>query len=270
MTVEDLRKNFEIITKKDNGKEIYYFKCDEDKLDNIKGKFVLTVYPHQWWGNVIDPNVVVLALNPGYSAGSDELDSIIFGELIEENYKLNMIDGHCYGQFLFGDSGNKNNIPFKYSSISKWWRNVFEDIIPNDIVDNYNKTEINCFNKNVGFFNLVGYQSKRANDINIKCPSKEKIIEHIKQLAEDKKRLFIFVWGKSSWEANGLNINNNYIEVNKRNNKTDKICGQNKKLNIKIKADNDRQLLKNLLLDKKVDENEKKNFLKKYNEKYEG
>lgn len=262
---EDLINNFELKTKVESGKKIYYFKCDEGNLDELKKKFVLSVYPHQWWGNVIDPKVVVLALNPGYSAGADELDSLVFGDLIEKNYKLK----NGYGQFLFGDRENESKIPFKYSSISKWWRNVFEDIIEDDLPNDYDKKKINKFNNNVGIFNLVGYQSRNAKNTNIDCKSKKTIIEHIKALAnDDEDRFFIFVWGKSTWEASGLEIKNNFIEVNKRNSENDKICSQNKKLNVKIEDKNDRKLLKKILLNEEIKEDTFKKFMKKYNEDY--
>ena len=270
MNVED----FKIISKEKNGRTYYYFKCDKDCLDAINEKFVLSVYPHQWWGNVLNPSVVVLAINPHYGVGEDELDSAVFEKLILNNYSLN--NGH--GQYLFDDSIGECNVPFKYSSVSRWWRNIFEDILPDVLSDNLNdkeKKEIHSFNGNVGFFNLVGYQSRNADNITkINCESEKRILAHVNELAKDKNRVFIYVWGKDKWDKafakNEMKCNiKNYIEVNKKDSINPKISTQNKKLNIKIKNDNDRNILKTILTSKDVNRKVVNDFLNKYGVKNE-
>ncbi len=230
--INELRKCFKF-----NDEELknghYIFECDINDIDIIKYKFVTTVYPHQWWGNIVNPKIVFLALNPGYSKGADELDSAVFENIIMKNYKLE----NNIGQNVFN---NKNlgykDLSFDYSSTYKWWRNIFDGIIPEDWFDNDVTMEI--FNKNVAFFNLVGYQSENTSSLYKKCKSTKLIAKYVNLLArEDKNRLFIFIWGKDDWDKIIVNNKiNNFIEINKNDNKNrDKeINKRNKSIKNKI------------------------------------
>ena len=277
MDVKKLKENFRINDKNDGKKTIYYYECDKNKSGDVPSiiddKYELTVYPHQWWGNIANPKVVVLALNPGYSQGVDELDSILFGNLIEKNY-----NSDDYYQFLFGDecgasefSKNGNKILFKYSSVSCWWRKVFEEVLPNDLSGNLSEEEkntINLFNHNVAFFNLVGYQSKDTSDLYTKSNSTDKIVEYVNDLV-NKDRLFIFVWGKGEWVKKGLKINDmNYIEVNKNDEQNKKngrnVNPRNKLMKNKLVKKEDYIKLRSFLVDYELEKSKFDSFVNDY------
>ncbi len=256
----DFKKSFELIVKEDNKKKKYVFKCDYDDVGIFDVKFELTVLPHQWWGNIKNPKVVFLAINPGYKAGSDELDTLLFDDLILKNY--DPLENNF--QYLFGNCGNgKADISFRYSSTSCWWRSVFDEIIPNDLVDSDNDT-IKRINNNVGFFNLVGYQSKNSQNLYFNCKSTKKIVHYINDLPNQNNILFIFVWGKNKWENCGLHVKN-YIEINKPHNITQKICGQNKYLKIKITDEKDRKIFRGFLMNDELVYKDFEEFLNNYN-----
>lgn len=271
--VEYLRKEFEIIDEYKNNKKIYYFKCDaNDKNTLIEKGFELTVLPHQWWGNIVNPKVVILAINPHYGAGEDELDSMVFEDLIKNNH---ILVNDC-GQFLFDDSKGKCDIPFIYSSVSRWWMKVFKGIIPDVLEKNLSakdKEILKLFNENIGIFNLVGYQSVNANNIpKIECKSEENVLNYVNQLASEKNsgRIFIFVWGRDKWidafSRYGLECNiTKYIEVNRNDSINKNINTQNKKLSIKVNEthEEDRNTLKNILTGSATNE-EIEDFIKKY------
>lgn len=249
ITINSLKGKFDFDKEHmDNGE--YIFTCDSNNtIDNMKGKFEFSVLPHQWWGNIKDPKIVVLALNPGYSQGNDELDSIVYKGLITNNYNLNL----DHAQYMF-DKTSKGigGLSFEYSSISRWWRKVFSEFIPDKICfkpgayfknEQDYKEKINRFNEKVGFFNLVGYQSKDSSYIEkaYDCESAKLIAQYVNELAKTGNRLFIFVWGKDSWDeviTKNCKENNikNYIVINKNDNivREKKINCRNRYLKNKI------------------------------------
>ena len=181
-----LSDKFKFDEEKEKSKQ-YIFKCDIEHFSSLHDKFVLSVLPHQWWGSVLNPKIVFLALNPGYSIGNDELDSIVFKDFIINNYKLN---NYKRGRYLFDDElKGIDGLSFEYSSISRWWRKVFCNFIPNNSLNEYSnyfvdskdyKEKIDRFNNRIGFFNLVGYQGKDSNYIHkgFNCDS-TKLIAHM-------------------------------------------------------------------------------------------
>lgn len=214
-------------------KDIAFFpRGQKDLLYNTK------VYPQPWWGNIVNPKIVVLSLNPSYDEGADELDNAVFRNILEENLE-NPVS-------LFGNKfKNEYDVPFKYSSVSEWWRNVFSEIIPNDLLED--SDEINLFNENVGIFNLDGYHSKNVDKLNSHLSTSKKMVEYINSLAQCENRLFIFVWGKGTWDKRGLKVTSNFIEVNKSH-KNCIINPRNKMLKNKINNVKDKEKLKDILI----------------------
>jgi len=182
-------------------------KEDKEIFDkyHLYNKFKLHLHPHPWYGNIKDPEIVVLAINPSYARNSDELDSEVYKEIFISN--LQMFNKNR-GAYLFNEEINGiNNIPFKYSSVSEWWEKVFEEIVTDENGNLKDNDFLNSFNKKVGIFNLIGYHS--ANSTNLNCNGIKELntvkntVKYIEKLMNDEDKIFIFVWGKALWEKIG-------------------------------------------------------------------
>lgn len=136
------------------------------------------LYPDPWLGNIKDPEIIVLALNPSYDPINDEVDEVkIKNNFLEENL------------------GRKDSdIPNWYEDMKgtttlKWWLKRLESIFQidsnynnNDDVESFyeklfledlrkNSKEVLKTNliKKIGIFNLCGYHSKQYTKIASKC-----------------------------------------------------------------------------------------------------
>ena len=223
-TLENLKKAWDGVT---GDVDEMISKADRDYLEhnpNFNKKFIdnfnFKVHPHPWFGNIENPSIVVLAINPGYSKNADELDSVIFKELLDNNLKMKFTNK---GAKLFDDEGvvlsKELSVPFKYSSVSNWWEKVFEEVLVNKDTNELDKQMVDSFYSKVAIFNLVGYQSKDADKIGKtykNLPTTAAMIEHVKHL-DNGERLFIFVWGEKRWNELGFEVGKcDKIVVNKQ------------------------------------------------------
>ncbi len=255
MDINQLKKIWELETKT----EKYIASIDKNDCKWREDDFNLTVFPEPWWGNINDPKIIVLALNPSYVRSADELDTLVFKEFFDKNIKIE----NNQAVNLFDDEITSNNIQFINSSVSEWWRKVFEyddKFVPN-FKDDDNLLDI--IKNKVGIFNLIGYHSKNAD-----CLKKSRnnpkttdiIIKYLNEIIDNTDNtniLFIFLWGKNTWESYGLKTTDiNYcIEINKNDSKDrgqnvngepKKVSSQNKYFKNKISYDDFKKILKGI------------------------
>ena len=190
----------------------YYFKNDNDCLmkydkfvNNEKHneeyksnyKIHLEVLPQPFFGNIDNPEILVLAKNPSYDEFGDEFDTKMYLEKRNdyENYiddlkKVNLskkIDVNKFIEVVKSDHLDiaDDNINYLFFNAWKWWKeNVFCQIELNE--------KLCCLN-------LHGYHSRYYNEVN---DNKNINIECLKQLLEsfkNVKQIFV-VWGDSLWE----------------------------------------------------------------------
>ena len=205
--------------------------CKEQLLNR---GFILDRYPQPFWGNITNPEVIVLGLNPSDEFITDRLESILFSKEIENNLNGNIplnwkklktdlsTDLTKTKEFLGSESKTFKLLElfkdYPYLSDKKkelWCDKVFDGY-------SYNPNEI-------GFFNLVGYASKDSNSLDYSFIKKELfttkiLIKYLNNLIEAKTtKLIIIVWGKSKWIENGLKVNDKeLIVVNENKNNRNK------------------------------------------------
>ncbi|MGI6781379.1 MAG: hypothetical protein ACOX56_00865 [Acholeplasmataceae bacterium] len=214
------------------------------------------LWPHPWWGNIENPKVIVLALNPSYDPIDDEKDDIVLGGLYKK---------------AFDDPvQNKINLFAFKSNSTDWWRNkVFaeegKEVNPDKII------------KNVGVFQILGYRSlsyfkipkkalkteeKLKKDDSFKefidkfqniceslklknkyndnyLPTQNAMRLHVQSLInEDKDRYVVIVWGKGHWKQLRLDFpdkENRVLRANEKNYRNQNIFKeQNKEYSKKI------------------------------------
>ena len=102
--------------------------------------------PHCFWGNIKDPEIVILAKNPSYSI-DDELDNKYFRKTFMGNLKIEDRDESIIN-VLFS-STSYDGIPFELSCVSKWWRAFFDK--------NINLSNQETFMSKICILNLCGY-----------------------------------------------------------------------------------------------------------------
>ena len=161
------------------------FKYEYDSNDFFKSlknysedtKIITDCVPTPFVGSIENPDIIVLALNPSFDKGQDEMDKIILDWNESDNYYdfLTRID-------VVNVNDSAKRIPFT----TAWWRNVFDGV---------------TVNKSVGIFNLMCYHSKHyPTTKKILLLSQEIVIDYIKALLNNNKEIkVIFVWGKKYW-----------------------------------------------------------------------
>jgi hypothetical protein len=227
------------VSKKDAA-VLYYQK--ELGNENLKLSYFYQthVLPHPWWGNINNPKVIVLGLNPSYDPINDEMDDKLPG---------------VYDALLNNIDKNKNPINwlnFSDAKTSQWWKITLGTLI--DSVDN------ELLYKNVGFFNLCGYHRDSYKNVQQKClikkenmnkevkefvnkfdfisqslsdqmpryndkylPTQNAIILHINKLIRSSEvKHVILLWGYNEWFYAGINLKDSEISkklliVNKYN-----------------------------------------------------
>jgi hypothetical protein len=219
---------------------LYYHK--ELGKENLKLSYFYQthVLPHPWWGNINNPKVIVLGLNPSYDPINDEMDDKLPG---------------VYDALLNNIDKNKNPINwlnFSHAITSQWWKETLGSLITS-----VGKESIY---KNVGFFNLCGYHRDSYKNVQQKClikkenmnhdlkefvnkfdfisqslsdqipiyndkylPTQNAIILHINKLIRSSEvKHVILLWGHKEWVDAGINLRDSEISkklliVNKYN-----------------------------------------------------
>lgn len=201
---------------------LYENKREDIKL-NLSYFYQTHLLPQPWWGNIIDPKVIVLALNPSYDPINDEKDERIPGVI--ESLNNNLISGqHTMNWFKFQDA-----------EATKWWMRT--------LGDSYNKNDLDLIYKNVGFFNFCGYHRDSFKNVTQKClikkpsfskglrnfvdtfddivrnlsdknipfyndkylPTQNAIVLHINKLIRSSKtKNIVVIWGYKEWVNAGV------------------------------------------------------------------
>ncbi|MDE6407044.1 MAG: hypothetical protein K2K50_00365, partial [Anaeroplasmataceae bacterium] len=181
-------------------------KVPQSFFDNYKTHVV----PLPFWGNIKDPDYIVLGLNPSYEPFVDELESSLFYDelknTLEESSKtkINWLDKNfdLRAKLLVKELNlnindtkinkiSKNN---KVNATAKWWNEVFDIEFKNEEIKK------SAFGK-IAFFNLCGYHSGSFNETGIKAlPTVKATIEYVKclmktQTEEKKDRRIILICG---------------------------------------------------------------------------
>lgn len=177
------------------------------KIDD-RTAFRFDFLPQPWWGNIKNPDVIILALNPGIDNTEKE---------DEEKYKdkiLLNLNGHDTINWM--SDGN--------SSGHKWWKDTFKDIIQMGTID-----QDTIYNK-VGVFQLIGYHSEKFNSgdyetlekmlkakLGVKSgllPTQIAVFNHLSYLIKEYKPVVVIIWGQKFWRkyVGGLD-GYNYIDT---------------------------------------------------------
>ena len=157
------------------------------------------VLPEPWWGNIKNPNVIILGRCPKYMEKSDEKEYEEFKKKLSSNQMLTEINW-------------LDNIDKEYNYSGKWWKNNVLSKFYDDS-KKINKETDNYLYKNIGYFNLVGYHAttgtylrktiyKGKNAI----PSVQAIVKYVNEIIKNYKPLVIFMWkkNKGEWIESGL------------------------------------------------------------------
>ena len=215
-----------------NDSNEYIAECDRGVLkDNLKMSFFYRthLFPLPFIGNVQEPDVLILALNPSYDPIHDEED--ISGK---EVYKyLNQL----YEVNFFVDQEKSISILGNFTF--NWWKkNVF-----NDLSLRSNSTKI-------GLFNLCGYHSRGYEEVPKRCLNNGKYLtsqEKTRKIVFDlinceTTRLVIIVWGSKYWntylgEECFIRNKNKIIVLNEENSRNKSIakCYKNESKNAILK-----------------------------------
>ncbi len=192
---------------------------DEKIINKIKETFDyvnnIVLIPHCFWGNINDPEIVILAKNPSLNY-NDILDNKYYSKIFEENLKLENRDE--IKNILFSNDAT-NGIPFELSGVSRYWRNVFGE--------NLNVDNQNSFMNNICIINLCGYYKTSSGDIDEKLywfyDEKEEICDTLKNCLTNKKLKKIFtLWTKNNnpWikVLEKMEININSVDQAKKKN----------------------------------------------------
>lgn len=233
--------------KNENCKNYYVSEKDYEQLID-KEKLSLSyfyqthVMPQPFFGNIENPEIVVLAKNPTYNPKYEIKESDEFRKKISKGNN---------------DKENIHNLWFELSSLDfeqrctqKWWYETFEGFFNKD-----NHNEFKNILKHVGIFNLCGYHSKTYNNFpsyyfktdylktEKKLPTQICLRNYLEQLVtEPEVKYIILIWGKDEWESLMEkkffdNLSDKLLIVNKENKTNHKI----------INAPEIKEKLKNLL-----------------------
>ena len=154
--------------------------------DDLKKLKMSYFYPthlmvHPFWGNIISPKIIVLALNPGYKPLEDEFDEIqSMGDKESSEDSIKFIEAFQEGIENLNDKEKRIELlKFKKTSSYDWWSNKVLGLL----AENGEKVH-----NNIGFFNMLGYQSqdysekpygviKNINEINDPIDKNEKSLK---------------------------------------------------------------------------------------------
>ena len=181
--------------------------------------FQTHLLPQPFWGNIVNPKIVVLGLNPSYDPVNDENDEFdIKGDLVK-----NLSDY----DFSFNWFNHKTNNYNESTSGFKFWSETLGEL-------HHGSQELYCDEKSIfestGFFNLYGYHKSPFKEIQQKCyketygdkylPTQRLLFNHLKSIIS-KDTYVIVIWGYQYWEDTGLlsehNIDTSKLLIVNRN-----------------------------------------------------
>jgi hypothetical protein len=173
--------------------------------------FQTHLLPQPFWGNIANPKIVVLGLNPSYDPVNDEQDEFeLMGDLVKN---LNDYD------FSFNWFNHKKNNS-ELTSGFKFWSETLGEF-------HHGSKDPNCVEQsifeNVGFFNLYGYHKSPFKEIQQKCfrptykgkylPTQKALFTHLKTIIS-KDTYVIVIWGYQYWKDTGV-LSEVYIDTSK-------------------------------------------------------
>lgn len=167
-------------------KEVMKMSPSSNSILNFDFRYI----PQPYWGNIKDPKLIILTLNPGFST--------------PEEYKLNEVRKTDFINNLC-QSPSLNWLKMHETKGKNWWYKTIKDFKADDVI--YQK---------VGFFELYGYHSKSfksseyksIRDLNKKVfgiangklPTQEAMLNHLTALFEqDNPPLVAIIWGQKFW-----------------------------------------------------------------------
>ena len=146
--------------------ELVIRQIDNIPLVDLSNMYASKCIPHFFWGNIIDPKIIVLGNNPSYSSVFDEAELNLYGkDLIDiyNNYSKDKLINFLVDTYnirenaFFKETPNlyKDKLPAKCGlrgnrSTYEWWHDVTKDDL--ELTKAFQKNEI-------AIFNLVGYHS---------------------------------------------------------------------------------------------------------------
>lgn len=169
--------------------------------------------PQPWWGNIVDPKVIFLSLNPSYDPVIDDEDESYINSCLKENLKSKTINWFEH-KYIEDRNGHKRK-----TSSFKWWEKRLNGLYCADNRDDEEK----IYNK-IGFFQLCGYHSKSYSVMKKKCfiknnqlPTQTAVVDHVKTLMK-KDPYVVVIWGKKEWEDQcGLFNSKKLVVLNEKN-----------------------------------------------------
>lgn len=234
----------------------------EDEEKNLKLKlsyfYPTHVLPHPWWGNVENPEIIVLAKNPSYAPIDDEKDEL------DKEFKDDLMEN------IKNKDKSLNLFKFINTETFKWWKETIGELYKEGDDDH-------SFIKKVGFFNLCGYHSEEFKQIK-KLKEKNQILKdenfkdffkrfkllnetnkfiykynykylptqnavglHVQKLINNPSTKYIIViWGYDKWVDLGVDFSNakdKLLIVNKYNYRNRIITSAHKITNRRLKQD---------------------------------
>ena len=161
--------------------ELVIRQIDNKPLIELSNMYASKCIPHFFWGNIIDPKIIILGNNPSYSSLFDEVELNLYGkDLIDtyNNYSKDNLINFFHNTYnirendYYKETPNlyKDKLPSKCGlrgnrSTYEWWHNVTKDDL--ELTKAFQKNE-------VAVFNLVGYHSYAYKSIKEKALLKDK------------------------------------------------------------------------------------------------
>lgn len=181
--------------------EIIVKKLNSSNFSTGVMKFNFNLKPFPWWGNISQPKIVVLVLNPKYEKEEEDKNEQDLHKK-RKSFENNLKNNKTINWLDFVDEAN-------LTVSEKWWKNTFNDIIVE--LDKKNKSKDLIYDS-VGFFELYGYYSKSFKDTSLKninksefdhsdiLPTQKALFEHINYLMKvEKPPLLVIIWGQKHW-----------------------------------------------------------------------
>ena len=158
-----------------------------------KTAFRFDFLPQPWWGNIKNPTVIVLALNPGIDKAEKEDE-----EEHKDKILLNLKGQDTINWIAEGNSSGH-----------KWWKNTFKEIIKTGLIEH------DAIYKKIGVFELIGYHSEKFNSgayetleqmlqakLGVKSgllPTQKAMFSHLSYLIKVVKPVVVIIWGQKFW-----------------------------------------------------------------------
>lgn len=198
-TLKELKQVWKLDMSKSD--EFESFEDTQVLKDGLKLRYFFQTHlrPQPFWGNIENPKVIVLGLNPSYDPISDELDE----DRIKDDLMSN-INEPMFRFNWFKHKYNKSNI---LTSGYKFWTQTLGELLTSKTW----KCTGNQIYNSVGFFNYIGYHRSPFSPIQKKCfknkdkmlPTQKALFDHLKSIIT-KDTYIVLIWGYDYWKSTGL------------------------------------------------------------------